>query len=64
MTVTVETIGGSVVMASTVVKVMICVEAAGWLVTHEVITQSLPVVREFAGDVVEEFVNCPKNYEC
>ena len=63
MTVTVETNGASVVVASTVVVMMLSVEASG-LNTHEVMIQSSPTVGELVGYVVEEFVNCPRNHEC
>jgi hypothetical protein len=51
------------VVASTVVVMMLSVEASG-LNTHEVMIQSSPTVGELVGYVVEEFVNCPRNHEC
>ena len=64
MTVTIETNGASVVVASaTVAVVEISVEVRK-LVTNEVMTQSLPAVEELVGDIVVEFTNRPKNYEC
>jgi len=64
VTVTIETNGASVVVASaTVAVVEISVEVRK-LVTNEVMTQSLPAVEELVGDGVVEFTNRPKNYEC
>jgi hypothetical protein len=64
VTVTIETNGASVVVASALMVVVKVSVEARVLVTNEVMTQSLPAVEELVGDVVEEFVNCPKNYEC
>ena len=63
MTVTIETNGASVGVASATVVVEVSVEARK-LVTNEVMTQSLPAVEELVGDGVVEFTNRPKNYEC
>ena len=63
MTVTIETNGASVGVASATVVVEVSVEARK-LVTNEVMTQSLPAVEELVGDIVVEFTYRPKNYEC
>jgi hypothetical protein len=64
VTVTIETNGASVVVASANVAVVEVSVEVRKLVTNEVMTQSLPAVEELVGDVVVEFTNCPKNYEC
>ena len=64
MTVTIEINGASVVVASALMVVAEVSVAARVLVTNEVMTQSLPAAEELVGDVVVEFTNCPKNYEC
>jgi hypothetical protein len=63
VTVTIETNGASVGVASATVVVEVSVEARK-LVTNEVMTQSLPAVEELVGDIAVEFTYCPKNYEC
>jgi hypothetical protein len=63
VTVTIETNGASVVVASATEAVEVSAEVRK-LVTNEVMTQSLPAVEELVGDVMEEFTNRPKNYEC
>ena len=64
MTVTIETNGASVVVASATVAVVEVSVEVRKLVTNEVMTQSLPAVEELIRDVVVEFTNRPKNYEC
>jgi hypothetical protein len=64
VTVTIEINGASVVVASALMVVAEVSVAARVLVTNEVMTQSLPAAEELVGDVVVEFTNCPKNYEC
>lgn len=64
MTVTVETNGVSVVVASTLVTMVEVSVEVREFVTNEVMTQPLPAVEELVGDVGVEFVNSPKNYEC
>jgi hypothetical protein len=63
VTVTIETNGASVVVASANVVVEVSVEVRK-LVTNEVMTQLLPAVEGLVGDIVVEFTYCPKNYEC
>jgi len=64
VTVTIETNGASVVVASATVAVVEVSVEVRKLVTNEVMTQSLPAVEELIRDVVVEFTNRPKNYEC
>ena len=64
MTVTIETNGASVVLASANVAVVEVSVEVRKLVTNEVMRQPLPTVEELVGDIVVEFTNCPKNYEC
>ena len=64
MTVTIETNGASVVLASANVAVVEVSVEVRKLVTNEVMRQPLPAVEEVVGDIVVEFTNRPKNYEC
>lgn len=64
MTVTIETNGASVVLASANVAVMEVSVEVRKLVTNEVMRQPLPTVEELVGDIVVEFTNRPKDYEC
>jgi hypothetical protein len=64
VTVTIETNGVSVVVASALVTMVEVSVEVREFVTNEVMTQPLPAVEELVGDVVVEFTNCPKNYEC
>jgi len=64
VTVTIETNGASVVLASANVAVMEVSVEVRKLVTNEVMRQPLPTVEELVGDIVVEFTNRPKDYEC
>jgi hypothetical protein len=58
----VETTGGSVVVATTVVVMALSVKG-GVGNTIEVMIQSSSTVRELIGYVAEEFVDCPRKHE-
>jgi hypothetical protein len=64
VTVTIETNGASVVLASANVAVVEVSVEVRKLVTNEVMRQPLPTVEELVGDIVVEFTNRPKDYEC
>jgi hypothetical protein len=64
VTVTIETNGASVVLASANVAVIEVSVEVRKLVTNEVMRQPLPTVEELVGDIVVEFTYRPKDYEC